>query len=115
MDQFDLEGSDATRDLGRHRTLALENGNKVHFKCHDPFGFWTVNFDKGQMPDALSGHYTSFEYAEKAVRAYLQTAEKPAATETQNAALKPEVISEVPANPKAVRPIKPKIQKVDAA
>lgn len=73
MEDFNLD--EASKDLGRHRTLALEekNGvkNKIHFKQSDPYGFWTVNFDKGTMPEELTGQYTTYEYAEKSVRAYL--------------------------------------------
>lgn len=71
MEDFNLD--DSPKDLGRHRTLALENGNKVHFKCSDPFGFWTINMDKGKIPESLSGNYTTFDHAEKAMRAYLNS------------------------------------------
>lgn len=86
MPEF-LDLDESPKDSGRHRTLEVEGGNKIHFKCSDPYGFWAVNWDKGAMPDELQGNYTSFEEAEKAVRAYLQAKKKTAALETTNAAL----------------------------
>ena len=59
------------KDLGKIRTIELEN-NKINLKCEDPHGFWTVHFERGQMPEDLKGWYTTFDLAEKAVMAYLQ-------------------------------------------
>lgn len=64
------EVTEGTNDLGNHRTLTLEN-NKIHFKRTDPYGFWTVNYDKGQVPVSLRGHYTSYDKAAQAVEGYL--------------------------------------------
>ena len=54
-----------------HRTLTLPNGNKVHFERTDPYGLWSVHYDKGPMPTQLSGSFTSFAKAFDAVKKYL--------------------------------------------
>lgn len=53
------------------RTVTLDNGNKIHFKKTDPYGFWVVNYNKGQLPKQLKGVYTSYNAAWKHVQAYL--------------------------------------------
>lgn len=60
------------------RTVDLDNGNKVHYKKDPRFGFWTVNFDKGGIPEVLKGQYTQVQYAEKAVEAYFAKRRNPA-------------------------------------
>ena len=59
------------QDLGRHRVFHLENGNKIHIKAEDPYGFWRINLDKGNLPEKLKGMYTSVEMARKDVERYL--------------------------------------------
>lgn len=77
---MDLDG-ETPRDNGRHRTLALEDGNKIHFKASDPFGFWSINFERGQLPESLSDQvWTTYDEAEKAVKAYLVSKKKEKAT-----------------------------------
>ena len=61
------------KDLAKERRLILENGNVITFKCKDPYGFWTVHYDKGGMPKNLQGQYTAFEYAYADVKKYLST------------------------------------------
>jgi hypothetical protein len=65
-----MQDLDPSRDLGKIRTIELGN-NKIHLKQKDPYGFWHVNFDKGQVPNKLKGAYTDFVMAERDVRAYL--------------------------------------------
>lgn len=70
MEDFtDLKGA---YDLTNRRTLTLANGNKIIFQRTDPYGFWTVHHERGQMPSKLNGHYTSYDRALVAVQAYLQ-------------------------------------------
>lgn len=52
------------------RVIELDN-NKVYLKQKDPYGYWYVNFDKGQMPENLKGAYTDYDYAYKSVVNYL--------------------------------------------
>jgi len=60
------------KDLSKVRTVELENGNTIIIENKDPYGFWYVHYEKGQMPKKLHGAYTSFDYALSAVRHYLQ-------------------------------------------
>lgn len=64
---------DPSRDLSRKRELILNNGTKyiVEQPDGDPYGFWYIRMDHGQVPDVLSGAYTSFEKARRAVEEYL--------------------------------------------
>lgn len=59
------------KDMANERTVILDNGNKIHMKRSDPFGFIAVNWDKGQMPAKLKGQFTSFDEARRAVDGYL--------------------------------------------
>lgn len=61
------------KDLAKERQLILESGSVITFKCKDPYGFWTVHYDKGAMPKNLRGQYTTFEYAYADVQKYLNT------------------------------------------
>lgn len=58
------------------------NGAKIFLHRTDPFGFWIVQFEKGQLPESLTGSYTSATIAAEAVEKYLndhKTREKKAA------------------------------------
>lgn len=57
-------------------TLELENGNKVHFKQHPRYGTWSVNFDKGGIPDILSGEFQFLNELKEKVAYYLANREK---------------------------------------
>ena len=61
-----------TKDLAKIRTVELENGNTIIIENKDPYGFWYVHYEHGQMPKKLHGAYTSFEYALSAVQTYLK-------------------------------------------
>ena len=52
------------------RVFKLDN-NKITLKRNDPFGFITIHFDKGQLPDNMRGHYTNFDVAKRDVLRYL--------------------------------------------
>lgn len=64
------------KDLSGHRIWILDNGNKIHFVKHDPYGFWTLNYDKGTVPIRLTGQYTSFPEASRHALAYLTEIER---------------------------------------
>lgn len=68
QDFTEIEGD---KDLGNKRSLTLENGNKIYFERKDPYGFWYIHYDKGQMPEKLRGAYTSYDRAKLAVDSYL--------------------------------------------
>lgn len=60
-------------DLSRHRTVELDNGNKVNLERRDPYGFIHVWLDRGQFPDKsdLNGVFTTWDQAYNAVQRYL--------------------------------------------
>jgi hypothetical protein len=53
------------------RTWTLPSGNKLNFERRDPYGFWSIHYDKGQVPAALKGNYTTYEQAKAAADRYL--------------------------------------------
>jgi len=55
----------------RSRTIET-NGAKIFLNCKDPFGFWFVSFERGELPDVLSGAFSSAELATSAVTTYLE-------------------------------------------
>lgn len=67
----DFTAIEGNKDLGSKRSLTLENGNTIHFERTDPYGFWYVHYDKGQMPEKLRGAYTSYDRARADVDSYL--------------------------------------------
>jgi hypothetical protein len=66
-----------SKDLDSKRSLTLENGNKIYIERKDPYGFWDIHYDKGQIPDSLKGKFTSYDRAEHAVKVYLSEKAKP--------------------------------------
>ena len=68
---FDLLDHDSDKDLANIRILDLDNGNKIKVTREDPYGFWYVSYEKGQIPESLKGSYTSFDEAQKAINTYL--------------------------------------------
>jgi hypothetical protein len=59
-----------TRDEPRQKTKYTFN-NKIHFKCTDPFGFWEVSLDKGELPMGIKNHkFTTYRHAYEAIRLF---------------------------------------------
>lgn len=67
---FDIFDQNTDKDLASVRTFQLDN-NKVIATKEDPYGFWTIKFERGRVPDELSGHFTTFQQAEKMVMAWI--------------------------------------------
>lgn len=55
----------------RVRTIDLGN-NKIFMRQTDPFGLVEISFERGQIPDELSGRYTGFDYARRKIEQYLE-------------------------------------------
>lgn len=53
------------------RSMTLDNGNKINFTRKDPYGFWFISYEKGQVPESLQGAYTSYDRALVDVKGYL--------------------------------------------
>lgn len=70
--------SDPERDLSSKREIVLDNGNKYHIQQDpaDPYGFWRVHMDKGQVPDHLKGAYTTYPLAKQAVELYVKNTQR---------------------------------------
>ena len=62
------------------KVVEMENGNKVRFTAGPRYPFWRISFDKGGVPEKLSGQYQYFDDAYRAVDRYLK--ERPARNRT---------------------------------
>lgn len=72
VDQYDEQPVyDPERDIPNLRIVHLENGRKLRLERKDPFGFVHIGWDKGQTPAVISGAYTDFDQARKALENYL--------------------------------------------
>ncbi len=58
------------------RTFKLPGSQKITFKRDPQMSFWRISFDKGGIPESLSGAYTTFDYAFQAANNYLKQREK---------------------------------------
>lgn len=61
---------------GKYRKIEVE-GNVIHIRCEDPYGFWYVSVEKGTIPDRLKGAYTSFDQALRDVNLWLKDKKRP--------------------------------------
>lgn len=67
---------DEVKDYGRIRKLKLSN-NELIFEQEDPYGFWSVHFAKGQVPNTLKTQkWTTYNLAEEAVMNYLKNKDR---------------------------------------
>ena len=72
VDQFVENGHvDPTRDMPNVRLLNFSNGQTIRLERKNPYGFISVVWNKGPTPEKLSGIYTTFDYATKAVEIYV--------------------------------------------
>ena len=65
------ESQDNGKDLSARRVIKTD-GNEIFVERHDPYGFWTIRYKNGTMPETLKGQYTRAEYAIRAVNHYLE-------------------------------------------
>lgn len=61
---------DMVETSSKKRVFELENGNKLHAVQSDPYGFWALHLDKGQLPERFQGQYTNFDAVVKDVERY---------------------------------------------
>jgi hypothetical protein len=67
---YTLQDQLGDKDKSKIRTFELENGNKLYAKQTDPYGFWRLNLDKGQLPDWLDQDFNEWGQVLKAVARY---------------------------------------------
>lgn len=67
---YDLHDHVGDKDMSRTRVFDLENGNKLIAKQTDPYGFWRLNLDKGQLPPWLDQDFNEWGQVLKAVEKY---------------------------------------------
>jgi len=63
--------TDPKKDLTSERAAHLSNGQVINLKRHDPYGFWTMHWQHGQLPTKYQGQYTLFEFALNDLKKYL--------------------------------------------
>lgn len=67
--------ADPAKDKPKKQPLEVltENDFRVAHKDEDPYGFFWISRERGQVPAELSGAFTSIEYARQAVLQYLKS------------------------------------------
>jgi hypothetical protein len=58
------------KDMSKTRTFTLENGNKLNAKQTDPYGFWRLHLEHGQLPGWLDQDFNEWGQVIKAVERY---------------------------------------------
>ena len=61
---------DMVETNSKKRVFELENGNKLHAVQSDPYGFWSLHLDKGQLPERFQGQYSTWDAVTKDVERY---------------------------------------------
>lgn len=72
---MDIDDFFGDKDLSNDRKFVLGK-NVLHVRKQDPYGFWKCSYEKGPVPQDLSGHFTSFDEAKKAIEKYLTSQNK---------------------------------------
>lgn len=50
-----------------------DNDFVVKHRDDDPYGFWWISREKGQVPEDLRGAYTTVAHAQEAINTYLSS------------------------------------------
>ena len=58
------------------RTISLKSGNKLICTRTDPYGFWSISFERGAVPNELKGSYTTFNNAMRAIELWVERSNK---------------------------------------
>jgi hypothetical protein len=58
------------KDKSRTRAFTLENGNILNAKQTDPYGFWRLHLEHGQLPQWLDQDFNEWGQVLKAVERY---------------------------------------------
>jgi len=65
----DAQFVDTERDLPTVVRIPVGK-NTLIVECTSPYSLWSMHFERGQLPDCLTGSYTSLSEAEKAISVY---------------------------------------------
>lgn len=65
-----MEDFHDTQTLGNERVIH-EGTNPVVIRRKDPFGFWSIHYRRGPVPEGLKGDYTTPWKAREAFEHYL--------------------------------------------
>jgi hypothetical protein len=69
----------SSKDIPNVRLYPVGN-NVLRATRTDPYGFVSVSYERGQVPEELKGSYTSFEEARKAIVKYIDNRPTPKET-----------------------------------
>lgn len=61
-----------SNDLSNVRSFPYGTNNAIRAERRDPYGFWHCSLERGPIAKELSGVYTSFEEAQKAIKTFLE-------------------------------------------
>lgn len=59
-----------SNNMGKERTIKTETCI-IKVTCKDPYGFWFISLDKGQIPEWLRGAYSTFDKAFADINKYI--------------------------------------------
>ena len=63
-------------DEERAKKVIEIGNNKIIMRRTDPYGLVSIAFERGTLPDNLTGSYTSFDHAMRDVEAYINRKKK---------------------------------------
>lgn len=61
-----------SNELSNVRSIPYGTNNAIRAERRDPYGFWHCSLERGPISKELSGVYTSYSEAEKAIKAFLE-------------------------------------------
>jgi hypothetical protein len=67
-----LDDFETDKDAPNVRVVAVGK-NKIIARRTDPFGFWSLAFERGALPEWLQGSYTSYDQAFLDIQKYIST------------------------------------------
>lgn len=73
---FDREGD---KDLANERLVVFNDGQKFSAIRTDPYGFWSIKWERGRTPKIFDQSFTTIDEALKAIERY--RASKPTKSE----------------------------------
>jgi hypothetical protein len=69
---MDVFADKPNKDMPRVRNTGFVPENDFVVKQGGPYGFWTISREKGQVPEELSGNYTTPDHAKTAIKTHLE-------------------------------------------